>query len=207
MQTLVEDGLADRNSFHAPTRVAWRQWLAEHHATEKNVWLIIYKKSSGTPSVTYDEAVDEALCFGWVDSSKKKGNEEFYYQFFAKRQPRSNWSRVNKAKVEKLITAGLMTESGRAMVSLANQTGTWVALDEVENLINPPDLQEQLDANPTANGYFNAFPRSVKRGILEWLLNAKTPETRQKRIREIVTLAERNERANQYKPKENKPII
>ena len=201
MQTSVEDALTNGNSFHAPSRAAWRQWLIEHHATEKSVWLTIYKKGSNTPSVTYDEAVDEALCFGWVDSSIKKGNEEFYYQFFAKRNPRSNWSRVNKAKVEKLITAGLMTDAGMAMVNLAKQTGTWTALDEVENLINPPDLQAQLDANSTAKNYFAAFPRSVKRGILEWLLNAKTPETRQKRIREVVTLAERNERANQYKPK------
>ncbi len=188
-------------SIQAPTRADWRHWLAENVESEKSVWLAIYKKASGTPSVTYDEAVDEALCFGWIDSSVKKGDENYYLQFFTKRNPRSNWSRVNKAKVEKLIQAGLMTDAGMKLIDLAKQTGTWTALDNVENLICPPDLQQPLAANPTAKQYFEAFPRSVKRGILEWLLNAKTPATRAKRIDEIVTLAERNERANQYTPK------
>lgn len=191
-----------QKTFHAKTRIDWRNWLINNHTTEKNVWLKIYKKTSGTPSVTYDEAVDEALCFGWVDSSIRKGDAEHYFQFFAKRNPKSNWSRVNKAKVEKLMQAGLMAEAGVAMVELAKQTGTWTALDDVDNLTNPPDLQQQLDANPPAKGYFDAFPRSVKRGILEWLMNAKQAETRAKRIHEIVMLAERNERANQYTPKQ-----
>lgn len=190
------------NAVDAPTRADWRQWLADNHATEKNAWLKIYRKSCSTPSVSYDEAVDEALCFGWIDSSAKKGDDQHYRQFFAKRNPKSNWSRVNKAKVEKLTAAGLMTDAGQAMIDLAKRTGTWTALDDVENLVNPPDLQEQFDANPVAKGHFEAFPRSVKRGVLEWLLTAKLPATRAKRIAEIVTLAERNERANQYRPKE-----
>ena len=189
------------NTFYAESRASWREWLAENHATEKSVWLKLYKKASSTPSVTYDEAVDEALCFGWIDSSVKKGDAEFRLQFFAKRNPKSNWSRVNKAKVDKLIQAGLMAESGQAMINLAKEKGIWNRLDEVENLTNPPDLQQALEANPAAKDYFEAFPRSVKRGILEWLLNAKQVQTRAKRINEVVTLAERNERANQYKPK------
>ncbi len=191
----------DFKSIYLESRNAWRSWLKENHASEKNVWLKIYKKQSQIPSVYYDEAVDEALCFGWVDSSIKKGNDEFYYQFFAKRNPKSNWSRVNKAKIEKLINEGLMAESGLKMVEIAKETGTWTALDDVENLISPTDLQEKLDQNPMAESYFEAFPRSVKRSILEWLLNAKQVETRQKRIEEIVSLAKKNERANQYKPK------
>ncbi|AFK02603.1 hypothetical protein Emtol_1457 [Emticicia oligotrophica DSM 17448] len=191
----------DFKSIYLENRNAWRSWLIENHASEKNIWIKIYKKQSQTPSVYYDEAVDEALCFGWVDSSIKKGNDEFYYQFFAKRNPKSNWSRINKAKVEKLLSEGLMAEAGLKMVEIAKEIGTWTALDDVENLISPPDLQEKLEQNPTAKGYFEAFPRSVKRGILEWLLNAKQAETRQKRIEEIVSLAEKNERANQYKPK------
>lgn len=191
----------DFKSIYLESRNAWRSWLKENHASEKNVWLKIYKKQSQIPSVYYDEAVDEALCFGWVDSSIKKGNDEFYYQFFAKRNPKSNWSRVNKAKIEKLINEGLMAEAGLKMVEIAKETGTWTALDDVENLISPTDLQEKLDQNPMAKSYFEAFPRSVKRSILEWLLNAKQVETRQKRIEEIVSLAKKNERANQYKPK------
>jgi uncharacterized protein YdeI (YjbR/CyaY-like superfamily) len=191
----------DFKSVYLENRNAWRIWLKENHVFEKNIWLKIYKKQSQTPSVYYDEAVDEALCFGWIDSSIKKGNEEFCYQFFTKRNPKSNWSRVNKVKIEKLMNHGLMAEAGLKMVKIAKETGTWTALDDVENLISPPDLQEKLGQNLIAKVYFEAFPRSVKRGILEWLFNAKQVETRQKRIEEIVSLAERNERANQYKPK------
>jgi uncharacterized protein YdeI (YjbR/CyaY-like superfamily) len=173
----------------------------QNHATEKNVRLIIYKKQSGMPSVSYDESVDEALCFGWIDSTRIKWDELSHAQFYSKRQPKSNWSRVNKAKVERLIAEGLMTSAGLEMIELAKKTGTWTALDEVENLTIPDDLQVKLDENPTAKGYFDAFPRSAKRAILEWLLNAKQAETRLKRIEETVNLAEKNERANQYKPK------
>lgn len=186
------------NTFHADSKTSFRNWLIENHDKEQNVWLIIYKKDSGTPSITYDQAVDEALCFGWVDSSIKKRDDDSFFQYFARRNPKSNWSRVNKLKVEKLISEGLMSDAGMKMIELAKQTGTWNALDEVENLISPADLQAELDKNPLAQEYFSLFPRSVKRGILEWLLNAKQPETRLKRINEIVSKAELNERANQY---------
>ena len=189
------------NAVDAPTRADWRQWLADNCAAKASIWLKIYKKDSGILSVTYSEAVDEALCFGWIDSLAKKGDDQYYLQFFAKRNPKSNWSRVNKDKVEKLTQAGLITDAGQAMIDLAKQTGTWTALDDVNNLISPPDLQASLNANPTAKEHFDAFPRSVKRGILEWLLNAKTPVTRAKRVADVVTKAERNERANQYIPK------
>ncbi|PLK46204.1 YdeI family protein [Emticicia sp. TH156] len=196
---MAANDLANAMAFE--NRKAWRQWLSDNHDKHTSIWLKLYKKLSGVPSVIYDEAVDEALCFGWVDSSIKSGNDDFYYQFFARRNPKSNWSRVNKAKVEKLIADGLMTAPGTKIIDFAKENGYWTALDEVENLINPPDLQQALDNNPTAKAYFEAFPRSVKRGILEWLLNAKQEETRKKRILETVTLAERNERANQYTPK------
>lgn len=176
---------ATNNAFYAESQAAWRQWLAENHVAEKSVWLKIYKKTSSIPSVYYSEAVDEALCFGWIDSAAKKGDGDYYLQFFARRNPKSNWSAVNKAKVEKLVQAGLMTDAGQALIDLAKQTGTWTALDDVENLITPPDLQVYWEANPIAKAHFDAFPRSAKRGILEWLLNAKTQETRIKRIVEI----------------------
>lgn len=185
-------------TFYAESKTAWRNWLIENHQQESKLWLIIYKKDSGIPSITYDQAVDEALCFGWVDSSINKRDDESFYQYFAKRNPKSNWSKVNKLKIEKLISEGLMAEAGLKMVELAQQNGTWTALDDVENLISPSDLQEALDQNPLAHEYFNLFPRSVKRGILEWLMNAKQLKTRTKRINEIVSKAERNERANQF---------
>lgn len=199
---MEKDGV---KALHAADRAAWRAWLEEHHATEKSVWLILYKKKSGVASVTYDEAVDEALCFGWIDSKPNKRDADSSYQFFAQRKPKSNWSRVNKNKIDKLTAEGRMAPAGLAAVALARDTGAWNALDEVEDLIVPPDLQALLDENPVARDYFDRFPRSAKRGILEWILNAKTAPTREKRLRETVDKASRNERANQYVPKDKRP--
>lgn len=183
-------------AFHAKTRKKWRKWLERNHRTARSVWLIIYKKESGTPSVHYAEAVDEALCFGWIDSTPNKRDARSYYQFFAQRNPKSNWSRVNKAKVAKLLEQGLMRSPGLEMVELAQRNGTWTALDEVEDLTMPVDLQALFATNSTALAHWEKFPRSAKRGILEWILNARKPETRQKRMEETVLLAARNIRAN-----------
>ena len=177
----------------------WRSWLEANHASKKSVWLIIYRKESAIPSVYYNEAVDEALCYGWIDSKPNKRDDESYYQFFSKRNPKSNWSKVNKSKVERLLKAGKMSKAGKAMIRLAKETGTWSALDQVENLINPEDLQNAFDKNKKAYENWSTFPPSVRRGILEWIFNAKRPETRQKRILETVSLAEENIRANQYR--------
>jgi uncharacterized protein YdeI (YjbR/CyaY-like superfamily) len=185
-------------TFHAKTRKDWRNWLIKNHEKEKSIWLIIYKKESSIKSIYYDEAVDEALCFGWIDSKPNKRDDESFFQFFSKRNPKSNWSAVNKKKVEKLIETGLMTKVGFAMIELAKKTGTWTALDEVENLKLPEDLLKALKKEKSAFINFDSFPRSIKRGILEWIQNAKKPETRQKRIDETATLAAKNIRANQY---------
>ncbi|HEU4471492.1 MAG TPA: YdeI/OmpD-associated family protein [Flavisolibacter sp.] len=189
------------STFYASSRKAWREWLKKNGKKEKSVWLIIYKKESGTPSVYYGEAVDEALCFGWIDSKANKRDEKSYYQFFARRNPKSSWSRVNKQKVSILLEQGLMDATGLAAIETAKKNGAWSALDEVEDLVIPADLQAALKKNKEAMKHFAAFPKSVKRGILEWISNAKRTETRTKRIDETVALAEENIRANQYKPK------
>lgn len=191
-------------TFHAKSREDWRKWLKKNHSTEKSVWLIIYKKQSETPSVYYPEAVDEALCFGWIDSKPNKRDEESYYQFFAKRNPKSNWSKVNKEKIARLVEKGLMQSAGLEMIEIAKENGTWTALDEVENLIIPDDLQELFSDNKTAFKNWERFPPSSKRGILEWILNAKKPETRLKRIEETVSFAEKNIRANHYRQPKGK---
>lgn len=183
-------------TFYAKTRKDWRKWLEKNHQSETSVWLIIYKKDSDTPSVYYPEAVDEALCFGWIDSKPNKRDENSYYQFFAKRNPKSNWSKVNKDKVATLIAQGLMQTEGLKMVDIAKQNGTWTALDEVDNITIPDDLRELFSKNKVALEHWEQFSRSSKRGILEWILNAKKPETRQKRIEETVTLAAKNIKAN-----------
>jgi uncharacterized protein YdeI (YjbR/CyaY-like superfamily) len=186
-------------TLYAPSASAWRNWLASHHNKEKNIWLIIYHKESKTKSVYYPEAVDEALCFGWVDGKPNKRDNESFYQFFAKRNPKSNWSKINKEKVERLVKENKMTAAGLEMVALAKENGTWTALDQIEALVVPPDLKKALKTFPLALTNFEAFPKSVKRGILEWIANAKLPETRQKRIIETTTLAAKNVRANQYR--------
>ncbi len=182
----------------AKNRKAWRKWLEKNHAVQDNVWLIIYKKESSTPSVYYEEAVEEGLCFGWIDSKPNKRDEESFLQFFSRRKPKSNWSALNKKRVEQLMAAGLMAPAGLAMVELAKQNGTWTALDKVEALEYPPDLQQAFAKNKTALKNFDAFPKSTKRGILEWIGNAKQNETRLKRIAETVSLAADNVRANQW---------
>ncbi len=183
-------------TFHAKTRKDWREWLLQNHQLEKSVWLIIYKKNSDTPSIYYPEAVDEALCFGWIDSKPNKRDDFSYYQFFAKRNPKSNWSKVNKEKVIKLIEQDLMQPAGYNMIEIAKQNGTWTALDEVEQIKIPHDLEQGFSNNKTAFDNWTTFSRSSKRGILEWILNAKKPETRQKRIEETISLAKKNIKAN-----------
>ena len=186
-------------TFHAKTRNEWRQWLEKNHQSEKSVWLIIYKKDSETPSVYYPEAVDEALCFGWIDSKPNKRDKHSYYQFFARRNPKSNWSKVNKEKVAKLLEQGLMHHSGLEMIEIAKQNGTWTALDDVDRIMIPDDLKNLFMKNKIAFEHWEHFSRSSKRGILEWIMNAKKPETRQKRIEETVSLAEKNIKANHYR--------
>jgi uncharacterized protein YdeI (YjbR/CyaY-like superfamily) len=184
------------NTFHAKSQQEWRNWLIENHQIEKSVWLIIYRKESGIPSVYYPEAVDEALCFGWIDSKPNKRDDKSYYQFFSRRNPKSNWSKVNKNKVIRLLEQGLMHKSGLAMIEIAKTTGTWNALDEIEDIVLPEDLQKQFSNNKEAYENWEKFSRSSKRGILEWILNAKKPETRLKRIEETVSLAGQNIKAN-----------
>ena len=184
----------------AKSRNAWRQWLSENHSKEKSVWLILYHRSSVTPSIYYNEAVEEALCFGWIDSKGNKRDDESSFLFFAQRKPTSKWSRPNKERVEKLIEQGLMTPAGQAMIDLAKKTGTWEALDDIHQVVVPEDLQKLFSKNKTAYKNYQAFPPSSKKIILEWISNAKRPETRQKRLQETVKLAARNIRANHYKP-------
>lgn len=190
-----KDGI---KTFHAKTRKDWRKWLEKNYESEKAAWLIIYHKTSKTPSIYYDEAVEEALCFGWIDSKANKRDDESSYLYFTQRKPKSNWSKANRERVEKLTRLGLMKSSGQKLIDLAKQTGTWEALVDVQNSVIPDDLQKLFDKSKTAFKNFQAFPPSTKRGILEWILNAKRPETRQKRLKETVELAKKNIRANQY---------
>jgi len=185
------------NTVRAEDQNQWRSWLKNHHATNESIWLILFHKESGIPSVTYTQAVQKALCFGWIDSRPNKRDDKSYYCYFARRNPKSNWSKINKVLVEKLISEGKREKAGLSMVKIAKENGTWNALDGVENLIEPEDLKHEFKKNDSAYDNWANFPKSVKRGILEWILNAKKTETRTKRISETVQLASKNERANQ----------
>jgi uncharacterized protein YdeI (YjbR/CyaY-like superfamily) len=190
---------APNNSIHPQTRAEWRAWLEQNHTRAEGVWLISYKKATGKSRFEYEEAVEEALCFGWIDSKPNKLDEERSMLWFAPRKPGTGWSKINKQRVEKMIAAGLMAPAGLARVETAKQDSSWSALDAVEALEIPPDLEQALSMYESARQHFDAFPRSVKRGILEWIANAKKPETRAKRVEETARLAAENQRANQWR--------
>lgn len=190
---------APSNSIHPLTRAEWRAWLEQNWTRTEGVWLISYKKDTGRPRFDYDEAVEEALCFGWIDSKPNKLDAERSLLWFAPRKPGTGWSKPNKDRVKKLIAAGLMTPAGLAKIEAAKQDGSWNALDAVEALEIPSDLAEALASYVSAAANFDAFPRSVKRGILEWIVSAKKPETRAQRVAETARLAQDNIRANQWR--------
>jgi uncharacterized protein YdeI (YjbR/CyaY-like superfamily) len=193
----------DLPAFFPKTRAAWRKWLEKNHDKAPMVWLVMYSKESGVKSITYPEAVEEALCFGWIDSVVYKRDEDSRYQYFTKRKHNSRWSALNKKRVAAMIQQGLMTKAGQDMIDLAKKTGTWDTLTEIDKHTIPPDLQKALNKNKTALKHFKAFPPSARHMILAWIQDAKRPETRLKRIDETVALAKDNIRARQ--PQKKKP--
>lgn len=179
-------------TFYAIDRKEWRSWLENNHHTSLGVWLIYYKVKSGKPSIQYNEAVKEALCFGWIDSKVKSLDEERYMQTFTPRKPKSVWSKLNKQYIQELIEEGLMTEAGFVKIEAAKQDGSWNTLDAIEELIIPADLKQALEANETTNRYFEAFSKSSKKNILFWIESAKRPETRLKRIEQTISSVAQN---------------
>ena len=192
---------AHRERFGPGSRAEWRAWLAEHSASSRGVWLVSWKKHTGRSRLSYDESVEEALCVGWVDSKPAKLDEDRSMLWFAPRKRGSAWSRPNKERVERLEREGLMTEAGRAAVDAAKEDGSWSRLDGVEELVVPDDLAAALDAYVGARQQWEGFPRSARRGILEWIVQAKREDTRRKRVEETARLAARGERANQWRPR------
>ena len=190
---------ADAEQIHATSAVAWRRWLTRNASREVGVWLVTWKKATGKPRMEYAEAVEEALAFGWIDSLPRSLDAERSLLWFAPRKPKTGWSRVNKTHVARLIADGRMTEAGLAKVMEAQRDGSWTKLDTVEALVVPADLVKAMAVYPGARAYFDAFPRSVKRGILEWISTAKRAHTRQRRVDETARLAAQNERANQWR--------
>lgn len=177
---------------YATDRQAWRQWLIENHQTSLGVWLVYYKIKSGLTSIQYNEAVKEALCYGWIDSKVKSLDENRYKQIFTPRKARSVWSKLNKQYIEELIQEGLMSEMGFQKIAMAKEDGSWTTLDEIEALIIPPDLKQALESSETANKNFQRFSNSAKKNLLFWVASAKRKETRLKRIEQIIDSAMQN---------------
>ena len=191
----------EAETFQAETREQWRGWLEANHGRDTGVWLVTFKKGTGRPRMTYEESVEEALCFGWIDSRPGKVDAERSKLWFTRRKPGSAWSRVNKERVERMEAGGRMAPVGIAVVETARRDGSWERIDSVEALEVPDDLAAALAADPVAAGHWAAFPPSARKGILQWVLAAKRPETRSARVAETVRLAGQNVRANHWTPR------
>lgn len=189
------------------SRKAWRVWLEKNHASSTGVWVVYAKKHSGLRSLTYNDAVEEAICFGWIDSRINPIDDAFYMQMFTPRKLKSAWSALNRTRVERLLAAGLMTAAGLAVVTAAKRSGAWDALKQAEQLTIPPDLDKAINANPAARRNWMSYSASRRKGVLYRLAGAKRPETRARYLQEIVenmarnmSAAERRERAG-FRPK------
>ena len=189
--------MKEADEIYLKNKKEWRDWLELNHDNKDSVWLIFYKKSSPNFNLSWSDSVDESLCFGWIDSTKKTIDKERYKQYFSKRKPKSNWSKVNKEKVKNLIDQGLMREAGFKSIEIAKDNGSWTILDTVENLDIPKDLKQELKNQLGAMEYFETLSKSAKKSLLYWIVSAKRDETRRKRIREIVENA-----SVQMKPKQ-----
>ena len=190
---------------HAETREEWRGWLEQNHRDSDGVWLVSWKTAAGKSFVPYTDSVDEALCFGWVDSRPNKLDEDRAMRLFTPRNPRSPWSRINKEKVARLQRQGLMAEAGIRLVEAAKADGSWTIYDEIEDLVIPPDLKAALAENETAAAFFLNFPDSSKKNILWWIKSARKSETRVARVAQAVELAAENRMANHPKGRDQGP--
>lgn len=180
--------------YYPPSREDWRKWLEENHDTSPGIWLIYFKKGSKQPTLAYDDAVEEGLSFGWIDSTVNTLDEDRYLQLFTPRKPSSTWSRLNKKRVKKLIKNGSMARAGLEKIETAKKNGSWTILDEVENLSIPPDLEEAFKKNKNAQDNYNVFTDSVKKQILWFVISAKRSETRKKRIENVIEATNRNKK-------------
>lgn len=194
--------MAEDERFEPRSLDEWRAWLTEHHTRPRGVWLVTWRTGTSGPQIGYEQTVEQALCFGWIDSTARRLDDERRMLWFAPRKKGSGWARTNKARIERLTAAGLMTPAGTALIEAARADGSWTLLDDVEDLVVPDDLAAALAAHPPAPEHWAAFPPSARRALLAWIVMAKRPETRAKRIAETAAAAGQNRRANEWTPKE-----
>jgi uncharacterized protein YdeI (YjbR/CyaY-like superfamily) len=182
----------DKEALDFESRAAWRGWLDTNHSSSTGAWVVVHKKDSASPRLLLEDAVEEAICFGWIDSRLHPLDDDRFKLWFSPRKPTSIWSQNNRNRVAALKSKGLMAPAGLAAVEIAQDNGAWTSLVPIDNLEIPPDLEEALDDKPAAREHFDAFTDSTKKMILHWIDTAKRQDTRNKRIRETVEQAARN---------------
>ena len=200
MSTFFEAPQNRMTSFYPKTPGSWRNWLQLNHKIKSSIWLVFHNKSSKRPTITWSEAVDEAICFGWIDSKKVKIDQETFHQYFSVRKPQSVWSKINKEKVEVLTKKGLMASAGIKSVAIAKKNGSWFTYDDAESLTIPSDLQAAFDANPGSKSLFDELSESKRKFMLRWIALAKRQETRQSRVYEA------SRATKSATPKKNPPV-
>jgi uncharacterized protein YdeI (YjbR/CyaY-like superfamily) len=185
-------------TLYLTNRDDWRAWLSQHHASEREIWLISYRKHTGKPSLPYDDAVEEALCFGWIDSIRKKIDDEKYAQLYTPRKSTTNWSALNKNRLRKLFKAGKMTPAGTAKIDAAVlEEIKKPAVPELEPQSVPEYLEQALQKHPTAWENFNNLAPTYRRQFIGWISEAKKEETRQKRLQKSIELLSENKNLTQ----------
>lgn len=185
----MSPGLADLPLVEPGSRAEWRAWLEANHVTSPGIWLAVGKKGGSRTTLTYEEAVEEAVRFNWIDSTVNRLDADRFKQLFTPRKPGSTWSQSNKARVERLGARGLLLPVALAAIETAKADGSWNQLDAVENLVMPDDLAAALADNPPAARNFHAFSPSQRKLALYWIASAKRPETRANRIAETARVA------------------
>ncbi len=179
----------DKPRVQPAARAEWRGWLAANHRASSGVWLVTWKRATGRPTVAYEEAVEEALCFGWIDGVMRRVDDERLEEWFAPRRPKSTWAKTNKERVARLEAAGLMTDAGRRAIEIARANGSWESLDAIDSLVVPDDLAAALSDSPGARDRFDASSASVRRSALAWVYQAKRPATRAARVERVAAVA------------------
>ncbi|MGA9871535.1 MAG: YdeI/OmpD-associated family protein [Rhodococcus sp. (in: high G+C Gram-positive bacteria)] len=180
---------------HAETREQWRKWLVDNHTSARGVWLCSWRTTTSRPRCPYPQAVKEAICFGWIDSTNTILDEERGVQLYTPRKPKSSWTRLNRQRAAEMEARGLMTAAGRRAIDAAESTGWWTILDQVEDLEEPLDLRAALDGDPQAPSNWDSFPPSTRKQMLWWIVSAARDATRASRIAQIVDKAAIGQRA------------
>ena len=187
-ESLVKGGITPSS------RESWREWLEMNHAARNDVWVVFCKRHTGKPTLSYAAAVEEALCFGWIDGVKRSIDEERYAHRFSQRKPESKWSALNRERAKRMEQAGLMTVAGRRAIERAKRNGTWMSAPPTVDLSMPPELASKLESDRKAAAFFDSLAPSYRRQFIGWINAAKRSETRERRVKESVALLRRGEK-------------